>query len=452
MKLAPVAVRLALGFVAVLGSSFARAQTTNEAPQAIDLPTVLRLAGAQNLDVQIASARLKEAQANRSSALEQFFPWLAPGVSYHRRDGLAQAVPSGVISEANFQSYSPGATLVAQVDIGNAIYESLAAKQLVSATDQALGAQRQDSALSAAQAYFDLAKAGMLLGVAQEARNTSRDYEEELHVAVTTGIAFKGDELRVRTQTERYEMAMERALGEQRVAAANLARILHLDPKVELVAAGAELLPLTLFETNAPLDRLVGQALNMRPELKQSQALLAAAHAKKNGAVYGPLIPVVGAQAFGGGLGGGADHGASDFGATADVVVGLSWRIGPGGLFDSGRISATKARMTATELSGEKLKDDITAQVVTAFARVRSLAKQMSLALRNLATANETLRLTRERKQYGVGIVLEDIQAQQNVTQARGDYFIAVAEYNKAQYDLNKAVGGVADGTVAGQR
>lgn len=429
----------------VLGSSFAQAQTTNGGPSPIDLPTVLRLAGAQNLDIQIARQQLKEAEANRSSALEQFFPWLAPGVAYHRRDGLAQGVPSGVVTDANYQSYYPGATVAAQMDLGDAIYKSLAAKQLVKASDQALEAQRQDSALGAALAYFDLARAGMLVEVDQEARKTSEDYQQELHLAVESGIAFKGDELRVQSQTEHYEIAVQQALEQQRVAAANLARILHLDPTVELVPADRELLPLTLFETNAALDTLVGQALASRPELKQSQALLAAARATKNGAVYGPLVPTLGAQVFGGGLGGGPDHGPGNFGPEEDVSVGLSWRIGPGGLFDSGRVNASKARMTATQLGGEKLKDDIVSQVVAAFARVRSLASQITLARRNLATATEALRLTRERKHYGVGIVLEDIQAQQDLNQARSDYFTAIAEFNKAQYNLNKAVGGPHD-------
>ena len=74
--------------------------------------------------------------------------------------------------------------------------------------------------------------------------------------------------------------------------------------------------------------------------------------------------------------------------------------------------------------------------------RVQSLWAQIALSERNLGTASETLRLTRERKRYGVGIVLEDIQAQQDLTQARSEYFSALAEYNKAQYALNKAVGG----------
>jgi len=53
------------------------------------------------------------------------------------------------------------------------------------------------------------------------------------------------------------------------------------------------------------------------------------------------------------------------------------------------------------------------------------------------------LRLTQERKQFGVGAVLEDIQAQQDLTRARSDYLSAVAEYNKAQYSLERAVGSI---------
>ncbi len=419
----------------------AQAQSTNGTVELIDLPTALRLAGAQNLDVQIARERLKEAEANRTSALEQFFPWVAPGVVYHRRDGVAQAVPAGTISDAHFQSYSPGATLAAQVSLGDAIYNSLAAKQKVSASDKALEAQRQESILVAAQGYFDLARAKTLVEVSRQALQTSQDYERQLGQAVASGIAFKGDELRVRTQTQGYQIALRQGLEQQRIAAADLARLLHLDSRVELIPQGGELLPLTLFGTNTVLEALVQQALSARPELRQNEALVLAARAEKNGAVYGPLIPTLGAQVFGGGLGGGPDNGPSTFDSTADYLVGLSWRLGPGGLFDSGRIRASKTKLTATELAETKLKDAITSEVVANLTRVRSLFDQIALAEQKLASANETLHLTRERKQYGVGVVLEDIQAQQDLTRARADYATTVAEYNKAQFGLSRAVG-----------
>jgi len=124
----------------------------------IDLPTVLRLANAQNLDVKIARERLTEAKANHDSAVEQFFPWISPGAAYRRHDGEIQAV-DGSMFGASKQSYTAGGTLTAQMDLGDAIYKSLAAKQLVKAADHALESQRQDSTFAAAQGYYDLAKA-----------------------------------------------------------------------------------------------------------------------------------------------------------------------------------------------------------------------------------------------------------------------------------------------------
>ena len=430
------AVTLAFLFVVLR----APAQQTNEV-HPIDLPAALRLAGAQNLEVQIARQRLNEAQGERTSALERFFPWIAPGVSYHRRDGVAQAVPAGTISDAHFQSYSPGAAITAQVDLGEAIYKSLAAKQLVRASEQALETQRQDSIFASARAYFDLAKAKALVEVANAARKTSQDYEGELHQAVSAGIAFKGDELRVQTQTKQYEIALRQSQEQQRVAAVELARILHLDSRVELVPQDSGLIRLGLFSAEAATDAFLDQALHSRPELKESQALISAARQNEHGAVYGPWIPSLNAQAFGGGLGGGPDTGPGNFAAEGDYGVGMSWRIGPGGLFDSGRVRTSRARLATTELNQSKLKDDIVAQVVAGLARLRSLTDQIGLSEAKLELATQTLRVTHERKQFGVGIVLEDLQAQQELDRARSDYVTVVADYNKAQFSLSRAIG-----------
>src|SRR5436305_13953405 len=56
----------------------------------IDLPTTLRLAGARNIDIQLAREKLAEARATQESAIEKFFPSAAPGITYRRHDNLIQ--------------------------------------------------------------------------------------------------------------------------------------------------------------------------------------------------------------------------------------------------------------------------------------------------------------------------------------------------------------------------
>src|SRR5439155_25205384 len=178
------------------------------------------------------------------------------------------------------------------------------------------------------------------------------------------GLAFRGDLLRVSVQAERNRLVLRQSIEQRQVAAARLAQVLHLDPSVDLVARDTDLAPLSLVETNLAIQSLVRRARAMRPELKQTQALVLAAQANKNGVVYGPLIPSIGAQAFGGGLGGGQNGESGNFGAQEDYFVGLGWRIGPGGLLDFGRQRAAKARLTATQLGAEKLNDEIIREVV----------------------------------------------------------------------------------------
>jgi len=412
----------------------------------IDLPTVLRLAGAQNLDIQIARQRLAEARANHESALWQFLPWIGPGVSYRRHDNLIQDV-GGQIIDVHKEAYTVGPSLSGQLDLGEAIYRNLASRQLVKAADYALETQGQDVILAAAQGYFDLVKAGSSIGVATEAVRISTNYSDQVQQAVSAGIAFKGDLLRVQVQTERDLLILRQAEEQQRVAAARLAQTLHLDPAVDLVTSEKEAVPLSLVDTNASLDSLVAQGVGSRSELKESRALAEAARNAKQGAVYGPLIPALGAQIFAGGLGGGKDGTPGKFGESEDYLLTLGWRVGPGGLFDQGRIHAAESRYRIAELARSKLLDEITRQIVESQTRVRSQADQLGTAQRAIQAAEETLRLTQARKEFAVGAVLETIQAEQDLNHARLDYLNALAEYNKAQYGLQKAIGGLSGST-----
>ena len=424
---------------ALLLAAGAFGQPTNSA-YVIDLATSLKLAGAQNLDVQIAREKLAEAKANQDSAQLQFFPWLSTGIAYRRHDNQIQDV-AGSIIDVHKQSYAPGGALTAQLDLGDAIYKSLAAKQLVKAADFALQAQQQDSVAAAALGYLDLAFARAAIGVAREAVRISTNYHAQLVVAVDVGLAFKGDLLRVQVQSERNQQLLRQAIENQRAAGARLAQTLHLDPSIALEPGEDDVVPISLIATNVNLLSLLSQAVADRPELRQSQSLSAAAREAKKGVQYGPWIPSIGAQVFVGGLGGGQGGDLGNFGNQEDYFVGLSWKFGPGGIFDRSRQRSSDARLKSSELNTAKVRDEISRQVVEAFARWQSQQDQMIAAGRALAAAAESLRLTQSRKEFGVGIVLENITAEQDLTRSRQDYLKTITQFNQAQFSLRQAIG-----------
>src|SRR6266498_5010461 len=221
----------------------------------IDLATALRLAGARNIDVQLAREKLAEAYAEEESAIERFFPWIAPGVTYRRHDNLIQNT-EGVIEEVHKQSYAPGETVFAQTDVGDAIFKSLEAHQLTKAARHGLDAQAEETILTAARGHFDLAAAHEAVGIAREALQASTDYAAQIDRAMSAGIAFKGDALRVKVQQQRDEIALRRAQENVRLASAKLVQILHLDPTVELMPRDPSVVPLSIVSTNESLRDL----------------------------------------------------------------------------------------------------------------------------------------------------------------------------------------------------
>ncbi|MDB6031575.1 MAG: Outer rane efflux protein [Verrucomicrobiales bacterium] len=415
------------------------AESTNHV-YPIDLATTMKLAGARNLDVQIARQRLAEARATREAAVWSFLPTVSPGLSYRRHDNLIQTVEGRMI-ETEKESYTVGPTVTAQVDLGEAIFRELAAHQLLKAADYALESQRQESLAVAAQNYFDLVRASAAIEVAREAVRISTNYAAQVERATGAGIAFKGDQLRVQVQTEKNRQVLRRAQEQERVAAARLAQVLHLERAVELRSRPDELVPLQLVDAQAALATLVQQALNSRPEVKESRSRIAAAKDARSGAVYGPLIPSAGAQVYAGGLGGSMNGTSGTFGESEDYLVTLGWKIGPGGLFDRSRVRLAESRLNIARLSGEKLDDEITRQVIEAQTHFQSSADQLEIVRRAAQAAEESLRLTGSRKEFGVGAVLENILAEEELTRSRLELLNVVAEYNKAQFAVQRALG-----------
>lgn len=409
---------------------------------AIDLPTALRLAGANNLDVEIAREKITEARAANDSARARYFPFISPSVVVRRHEENIQAV-NGPIIDADKQSLSAGLALNAQVDLGETYYQNLVARQAVRVSEAQFASRQREATYRAATAYFDLARARAAVIAAEEAARITTRHAEQIAATTEAGLTFQGDAARVRAARERADLTLVRVRTEQRVAAARLAEILRLDPAVELTPVDTDLVPLTLAAPNDELGPLMSRALAVRPELDEAAARLEAARLTRRAATHAPLIPTLGAQAALGGLGGGPNGSAltRDFDLSGDLSVGVSWRVGPGGLFDRNRQRETASRERQVELEQEKLRDVIRRQVVEQHVRLRSLATQIELARKTMEATDQTARLSRQRRETGVSAVLEDILAEDELARARRDYLATVADYNQAQYALRFAVG-----------
>lgn len=407
----------------------------------IDLATTLRLAGGNPIDLEIARNQVRQAEAKYAETRMKFFPWFTVGAAYRRLDGNTQDTP-GAISDVSKQSYQAGLGVVAEVRIGEAIYQSLAARQRTTAAGHAVESSRQTLVAEAAIAYFDLLRAQAAMQVNEQSKKLAGDYEGQITSAVSAGIVAEADQYRAQAQALRHELSTRKALEEIQIASARLCELLRLPDGLDLRGKDSELVPLHYIAPETAIGEQVRRALDHRPELRSREALLEAARTDREATVKAPLIPDLSLRANTGGLGGGKNSSTGNFDDSSDLMIGLGWRIGPGGLFDQSRIESAAANEVSEDLLLEKSRLRISREVLEAIARVRSIDSRLTTIRKLLEASEKAYQLSLDRSTTGVGGVLETLRAEEDLSFARLAWFELTADYNKAQIALRRATGG----------
>jgi outer membrane protein TolC len=103
------------------------------------------------------------------------------------------------------------------------------------------------------------------------------------------------------------------------------------------------------------------------------------------------------------------------------------------------RQSQLKARQV--EVTREIAARTFSKDYQTAAARVKLIFEQIAITQAQVRLSEENLRLSRLRYEGGEGSALDVVSAQSQLTQARTNYYAAVANYLNAKADLEVAAG-----------
>jgi outer membrane protein TolC len=409
-------------------------------PVHVDLPTVMKLAGANNDEIELAHAKHTQAVAESKLVWQQFWPSLTLGAGYRRTDGNVQDI-AGAVFDVSKQQYTVGPNIVVDWSPGDMYYAALAAKQRALATHELAEKARRDIVMQATGRYYDLLAAEALLAIIEDDLRLTQDYEKQIGGAVDAGTAFRADLLRVKTQVSREKLAIRQHQENRDLAAAALAETLRLPADSQLRPAKADLVPVRLLDHKVGVASLISQATQHRPEMKAAGAVNQAAVLEKDRTRVAPMIPNVQAGYGFGGLGGGFNANFGNFDETQAVFIGLGWKIGPGGLFDKQRQIIAGAQEEATKHQAGQIKAAIGREVVEAAARAQSAHDQISINDEAVTAAEEMVKLAKQRQASQLGVVLEYLLAREELTRARQNRVQSVAAFNKAQHQLMRAVG-----------
>lgn len=395
----------------------------------VDLPTVLRLAGANSLDIAFVREKVHEAYARSQLAEELFWPmFLVPAARFLRHEGRTQATDGSFLNVDKQQLFAGGGGSL-RWEVGDAIYQTLSASQRYEGAQSALEATEQVVLFEAASAYYDLVREHLKAKVSEQSAEISEKLSSQLEIAVQAGRGFKGDALRARVQYAGSKLSALRSREAIKLASIRLGSLLRLAPGIELYPSEDVPALLQLIPPDAKDPDLLAEALEQRPEVRQAKAEWTASQYDGTGATWGPLIPAVQADAGLGALG----PVPSNLSSTRDYALTLGWRIGPGGLFDSGRQNLAEARARQAQINVERIRQRVADEVLSSLAQVRAKEDQRKLAEQAVRDAEEALRLNQDRQAQNIGIPLEVIQAEEALTRARLDLYGAITDYNQSQ-------------------
>jgi outer membrane protein TolC len=425
-------------------------------PLPITLSTALSLAHANPLDVRIADERVKEAAARLDRANVLWLPNVNLGVNYFRHDGRIQDIV-GTVFTTSRSSAMVGAGPQAVVSVSDAIYQPLVAKQQSFAANADARTARNESALAVAVAYFDVQQARADVAGAVAALKRAQSL-----VATATKLAPdltpEVEVNRAKAEAARRTLAVESAYERWQVAAAELTRLLRLEPGTLVEPAEEPSLLVTLIDPATPVDELIAVGLMARPELASHQALVRAALARVNHEKRRPLLPVVSVRGVGsntpglagGYFGGGINDHLGHFGPRFSVDLQAVWELHNLGFGNRAAVRESEAGQGRAFYELQRTQERVTAEIVQARAQLDRSAKRVKVAedgvANAVATADKTLLGLGQTKRVGEQLVLvfrplEAVASVAALDQAYRDYNQAVGDHNRAQFRLYRALG-----------
>jgi outer membrane protein TolC len=433
----------------------------NDRPLPINLPAALQLANVRAVDVAAAAERIRVAAAVLEQAQVLWLPTVTVGGDYNRHDGHNQDTQGNVFDNSRSSTMFGAGTGIgpaAVLNVNDAIFAPLVARQQLRAREADRQAASNDALLAVSDAYCNVQQArGDLAGATEATRRTDELVARTRKLA--PALVPELETSRAEAELFRRQQAQVQAEERWKTASAELLRVLRLDPAARVDPLEPPQLRVELIDLNRPVDDLIPIALTSRPELASRQAQVQATLTQLQQEKLRPLIPSVLLRGYStpvtgtlgvGVFGGGPNGRIGDGGWRSDFDLQLLWQFDNLGFGNAGRVHQRDAESKLAVLELFRVQDRIAAEVVQAHAQAQSAARRVELAEKGVRAAKESadknLLALGQARGAGNQIVLlvrpqEAVASVQVLAQAYSDYYAAVADANRAQFRLYRALG-----------
>jgi outer membrane protein TolC len=436
----------------------------------VDLATVLKLAGVQNLEILLARQRMSAALAERQYAAAQLLPSIHLGTSFDDHAGNLQQSSGNILKvDRNSVYFGAGAYAIAagtvnipgigwNLNLSDAIYNSLMARQFVEQTRFASRAVELEMLRRVAAAYMKLLRAEGHRALALKIREEAREVLRVTAAWADKGLGREADRQRAAAELAHREADSLDAEGEVLLASTSLAELLNLDPATRLHVGEDRPVPAGIVPEPIPLPDLIAIALLNRPDLQERRAAIRKALLGVGSARMLPFSPNLIIGLSYGGFGGGSNliaepagatpfsSGADRFGSYAerlDFDAVAFWTLQNLGIGNLALIRQARANFKVTDFEFLAQLDIARAQVAKAYAASHARFAQIKTSEQAVVTIKKGYELDYRAVKNNAPAVrpIELLNSLNLLGRSRLDLLDAIIRYNQAQLDLYVALG-----------
>jgi outer membrane protein len=295
-------------------------------------------------------------------------------------------------------------------------------------------AARRDVAFQVAEAYYRLLQAMRMADVAQKSVDNIDAQVKRAQAFFRQGAVGKNDVLRAELGLAAAKQRLIQANGNIELARGRLAMLLGLPPETAITPTGAvtdvqviPLLPATEVENRAISERLEMKQLAVRIDQARGGERLAKSK----------MIPQVNALAS---LNLQPKTAFSPYSHSWFVGANASWDIWEGGGTYYG-IAESKARLAQALAARRKAEDMIRLDARSAHVGMVTSTEALQVARAAVEQAEENFRIEQKRYEAANNTSFDVLDAENQLTSARGQHQAALYEYLIAQSNLARATG-----------
>ncbi|MBP0022260.1 MAG: TolC family protein [Cyanobacteria bacterium SBLK] len=416
--------------------------------QPITLEQAIALTRRNNQDWRVAWLNLEKADAALRQALAANFPSLSAEINLSRTDSATTELSNRRLTGRGLSASTSDTTtdlLDGTLTLSYTLYDGGSRPAQIRQAEETvrfnqLEVERigEELRLSTANAYYNLQEANASVEIEQAAVDAAKQTLRDAELLERAGLGTRFDVLRAQVDLANSQQNLVNSRANRKIAERQLVQVLALGEQVEVsIADRIE----RSRDWTLSLEETIILAYRNRAELEQ-QLVQREIDEQQRQVALSVLRPQVSLFAsytaanilsFGEGFADGYALGAT-----------LSWT-----LFDGGAAKANSRQeeldIEIAEATFEQQRKSIRVEVEEAYENLNSSDENIKTAIVAVQLAEESLRLARLRFQAGVGTQTEVIDAQTELTRARGNLLTATVGYNRALASLQRAVSNVPD-------